>query len=574
MKMLMSQLLGNRYKEWPADAIAKSHGLLLRGGYIRQVASGIYSQLPLAQRISNKIIKIIKEEMEQIGFEEVLMPIVMPKELWEESGRYYSVQNELVRFKDRTEHDMVLGMTHEEAVVQLTRTEAITYTKYPFAVYQVQTKFRDEARPRSGLIRVREFLMKDAYSFHTTKESLDEYYKLCFNAYMNIFKRVGLKNFIAVKSDIGMMGGDEAHEFILLCEIGEDSIAICQKCGYKANVEVADGLCELPKTRTQPREEIYTPSLKTINELQNALQISPQRIIKACIFRTKITSKLTIVFIRGDLEVNESKLKALLREEALPQTASAEINLCWGYIGPVNLNQDQYNIYYDESLRGATGMICGANKEEYHIKGLNITDLKITEFVNLYKATAEMLCPICKTNHLEIKRGIEIGNIFKLGDKYTKAMNMIYTDKTGKEKNPIMGCYGIGVGRLLAAIVEENYDENGPIWPASVAPFEVHIIAIKAQDEAVNTLARQLYEELKAKVSVILDNRHLSAGVQFAEADLVGAPIRIVISPNAIESGEFEISTRCQTHTLKVCSSKIRETVEKLLTYQSEQPPV
>ncbi|MDR2817789.1 MAG: proline--tRNA ligase [Oscillospiraceae bacterium] len=564
--MLMSRLLGNRYKEWPADAVSKSHGLLLRGGYIRQVATGIYSYLPLAQRVSNKIIKIIKEEMEKINFEEVLMPVVMPKELWEESGRYGSIDDELVRFKDRTDHDMLLAMTHEEAVVQLARTEATTYTKYPIAVYQVQTKFRDEPRPRGGLIRVREFLMKDAYSFHTTQEDLDECYEKCFSAYINVFERVGLKNFVVVESDSGMMGGSKAHEFMLLCQIGENSIAICPQCDYKANVEVAKGILrdggksETP--RTSEGQEVFTPSIKTIDALQNALKIPKDKFIKACAFDVQNHPKPVIIFIRGDFEVNETKLRTLLKGKCSPRTISDSDGLCWGFIGPVGLDSQKYDIYYDESLRGATDMVCGANKQDYHIKGVDIGALDVGEFVDVYKVTSEMFCPVCKNAKLEIKNGIEIGNIFELGEKYTKSMNMLYVDKDGREKHPVMGCYGIGITRLLAAIVEESNDENGPIWPVSVAPFEVSIVAV---GEKTYGLAKKLYDELSENFDVLLDDRDLSAGVKFADADLIGAPVRVVLGSRGIESGEFEVSTRDKKSVFKVKYDEIKVQVAKLL---------
>ncbi|GHV30084.1 proline--tRNA ligase [Clostridia bacterium] len=465
---------------------------------------------------------------------------------------------------------MLLAMTHEEAAVQLTRTEATTYTKYPLAIYQVQTKFRDEPRPRGGLIRVREFLMKDAYSFHTTQEDLDEYYEKCFAAYVNIFKRVGLKNFVAVEADSGMMGGNKAHEFMLLCPIGENSIAICPQCGYKANVEVAKGILkhkeETKTLQTPESEEIFTPGIKTIEDLQNALKMPKEKIIKACVFSVEGHPKPVIVFIRGDFEVNETKLRTFLKGDCSSQTASDLDGLCWGFIGPVGLDSERYDIYYDESLEGATDMVCGANKKDYHIKGVDIEALKIGRFYDLYKATSAMFCPACQKAELEIKNGIEIGNIFELGEKYTKTMNMLYVDKDGKEKHPIMGCYGIGIGRLLASIVEESNDENGPIWPASVAPFEVHIVAI---GEKTNDLAKTLYGELSKDFDVLLDDRDLSAGVKFADADLIGAPVRVVIGARGIESGEFEVSTRDKKSVLKVKYDEIKEQVEKLLKAQN-----
>ncbi|MDR1354543.1 MAG: proline--tRNA ligase [Oscillospiraceae bacterium] len=568
--MLMSRLLGSRYKEWPAIATSKSHGLLLRGGYIRQVAAGIYSLLPLAQKVSGKIIDIVKQEMNRIDFDEVLMPVIMPRELWDESGRYESVGDELVRFKDRAGHEMLLGMTHEEAVVHLVRGEATTYAKYPVAVYQVQTKVRDEPRARGGLIRVREFLMKDAYSFHTNQEDLDLWYQKCFDAYEKIFKRVGLKGFVAVESDTGMMGGSGAHEFMLLCEIGEDSIALCGGCGYKANVEVANGIFE-PSTQEAPskQEEIATPGIKTIEDLQVTFGMPAERVIKACVFDVVGREKPVIVFIRGDMEVNEVKLKSVLQSACFPRTAAESDSLCYGYIGPIGLSAGSYDLLFDESLQGCENMVCGANKVGYHLKGVNLSDLVIDKFWNLYKVASHLRCPVCKKTHLEVKNGIEIGNIFKLGDKYTRSMDMTYVGSDGEAKYPIMGCYGIGIGRLMASVIEEHHDDNGPIWPVSIAPFAVQIIAIDFRDPNVRRLALELYDSLRERVDVLLDDRDLSAGVQFCEADLVAAPVRVVISPKGIASGDFEVATRDKQTVCRVEFGAICSTVLQLLDVKS-----
>ncbi len=564
--MKLSRLLSNTHKEWPADTVSKSHGFLVKGGYIRQVTSGIYSYLPLAQMISLKIIKIIREEMNNIDCTEVLLPVVMPRELWEESGRYDSISDELLRFEDRTGHGMVLGMTHEEAVVHLARTEATTYTKYPFAVFQIQTKFRDEVRSRGGLIRTREFLMKDAYSFHTTQESLDEYYQKCYDAYFRIFKRVGLKNFIAVESDTGMMGGMGAHEFMLLCDIGEDSLAICPNCGYSANVEVAKGIIEKNDTVAADLiEEVDTPGVKTIEQLQEILSLPKERLIKACVFDVAGSNKPLIVFIRGDLEVNEAKLKKMVNAEIKPRAAQENDGICYGFVGPMGLELNKFDVIYDISLKNENNLVCGANKLNKHLVGVNVKDLNVKEFKDIYKANADMLCPICKEGHLNISHGIEIGNIFKLGDKYTKAMHMTYTAANGKEETPIMGCYGIGVGRLMASVLEEHNDDYGPIWPISIAPFCIHIVAIKYHDEKVNEYANKLYKELSLKYDVVLDDRDLSAGVQFADADLIGASVRLIISAKSIANNEIEIVTRDKSVCKKVTTANIISEIETIV---------
>lgn len=568
--MKLSKLLSNTHKEWPADTVSKSHGFLIKGGYIRQVTSGIYSYLPLAQMISLKIIKIIREEMNNIDCMEVLLPVVMPKELWEESGRYNSISDELLRFEDRTGHGMVLGMTHEEAVVHLARTEATTYTKYPFAVFQIQTKFRDEVRPRGGLIRTREFLMKDAYSFHTTQESLDEYYQKCYNAYFKIFKRVGVKNFIAVESDTGMMGGMGAHEFMLLCDIGEDSLAICPNCGYSANVEVAEGIIKKgDAVAAELLKEIDTPGVKTIEQLQEVLNLPKERLIKACVFDVIGSNRPLIVFIRGDLEVNEAKLKKVVGADVKPKAAQENDGICYGFIGPIGLKLSKCDVIFDTSLKDENNLVCGANKLDKHLVGVNLKDLAIKEFKDVYKANANMLCPVCKKVKLNISHGIEIGNIFKLGDKYTKAMHMTYTAANGRKETPIMGCYGIGIGRLIASVLEEHNDDNGPIWPISIAPFCIHIVAIKYHDEKVNEYANEIYRELSLKYDVILDDRDLSAGIQFADADLIGAPIRLIINAKSVANDEIEIVTRdksiCKKATTANIINEVKTVADKLI---------
>lgn len=542
--MLLSKLLGERFKEKPADASLASHIFLLRGGYVRQVANGIYSMLLPAKRIAAKIEAIIREEMDNIGGQEVLFPVVLPSELWMESGRYESVGSELARFKDRTGHDMLLGMTHEEAAVHLARSEARSWTKYPFMIYQIQTKFRDEPRSRGGLIRVREFTMKDAYSFHTSQEDLKRYYQVVLEAYHRIFERVGLPQVVAVSSDSGMMGGKVSHEFMLLTEAGEDTIVVCENCGYKANAEVAVSHVGHVPAEEQPLEEVHTPGIEDIDSLAGFFDTTPDRLMKAAVFAVKDSRKPLVVFIRGDLQVNEAKLRNAIGAEVFPLTDHDDADLCFGYIGAVGLDSTKADILYDISLENETCLIGGANKPNYHIKGISIPrDIKPDRFVDVSRVRDGDACVKCG-GKLALKRGIEVGNIFQLGTKYTESMNMLFTDSDGKQKHPVMGCYGIGVGRLIASIIEASHDDYGPIWPVSVAPWHIHICILNSANEEVLRTGHEIYEELRRSYEVLLDDRNVAAGIMFADADLLGVPVRVIVSARNLENGEAEIATR------------------------------
>lgn len=542
--MLLSKLLGERFREKPADATLASHIFLLRGGYVRQVSNGIYSMLLPAKRIAAKIEAIIREEMDDIGGQEVLFPVVLPYELWKESGRYDSVGSELVRFKDRTGHDMLLGMTHEEAAVHLARTEARSWTKYPFMIYQIQTKFRDEPRSRGGLIRVREFTMKDAYSFHTSQEDLERYYQEVLEAYHRIFRRVGLPQVVAVSSDSGMMGGKISHEFMLLTEAGEDTIVVCEDCDYKANAEVAVSRISHTPAEERPLEEVYTPGIEDIDSLAAFLDTTPDRLMKAAVFAVQGSRKPLVVFIRGDLQVNEAKLRNAVGAEVYPLTDHEDADLCFGYIGAVGLDGTKADILYDVSLENETYLIGGANKPDHHVKGISIPrDVRPARFVDVAKVREGDACVKCG-GRLTLKRGIEVGNIFQLGTRYTESMNMTFTDSDGKQKYPIMGCYGIGVGRLLASIIEASHDDYGPIWPMAVAPWQIHICMLNSSNEDVRNAGYKLYEELGRKYEVLLDDRNVTAGIMFADADLLGVPVRLIVSARTIENGEAEITTR------------------------------
>lgn len=541
--MLLSKLLGERFKEKPADAILDSHIFLLRGGYIRPVSNGIFTLLTPARRITQKIEKIIRDEMDGIGGQEVLFPVVLPAELWNESGRFESVGSELMRMKDRTGRDMLLGMTHEEAAVHLARGEAKSYARYPFMIYQVQTKFRDEPRARGGLIRVREFTMKDAYSFHTSQTDLEDYYEKVLEAYHRIFARAGLRHVIAVGSDTGMMGGSKAHEFMFLSDAGEDSLVLCDHCGYQANMEVAVSAIKKKSHAEKEIEEVYTPGVKTIEELASFLGITPAETLKAAAFTRCDNNSPVIVFLRGDLLVNETKLKKLVGSDIQPLEAGSGA-FVFGYIGPYGLDAGGAQVLYDKSLQGETNLVCGANKENYHLKNVSVPrDLRVDTFVDAAKVNDGDACTVCGSP-LKLSRGIEAGNIFQLGTKYTASMGMTYTDENGELQTPIMGCYGIGVGRLLACILEDSHDDYGPIWPKAVAPWQLHICMLNNAKEEIRETGFSLYEKLSKMYEVILDDRDVPAGVQFADADLLGVPLRLIVSPRNLAAGQVEIVSR------------------------------
>ncbi len=567
--MLQSKLIGDTKKEWPNEASVVSHGVLLKGGYIKQMATGIYTLMPLGKKVIAKIENIIREEMNKVGAQEILMPVVATKKLWDMSGRYDSVGSELLRFKDRNNTEMVLSMTHEEATVYSLLSEASSYQKYPFSVYQLQTKFRDEARPRAGLIRVREFTMKDAYSFHTSQESLDEEYDKFFEAYNNIYKRVGIPQVVAVASDTGIMGGSGAHEFMLLCDSGEDKIVHCSSCNYNANMEVAyTTKYDVVNKKEEEIEKIYTPNIKTIEDLKEYTKLETCNLGKAVIYKRLDTGKTIIVFLRADREVNETKLRNLLKvdDEALvPKKEEKDDNIVYGFVGPVNLNTDA-QVIYDKSLENEKSLVFGANEKDYHLKGVNILrDVGKVDFVDVAKVLETDYCPICNKKELTISNGIEVGNIFKLGDKYTKMLNMTYSDENGKTHFPLMGCYGIGIGRLFASVLEARATENKLNLPPSIAPFDIHICPLDyTKNEQVKKLADDIYELLKLNgYDVLLDDRNKNAGVKFADSDLISAPIRITVSKRNIENGDLlEIKVYDNDETTLVTKDELVKYIE------------
>ena len=546
--MKMSRMLGRRIKEDPKDAKTISHKFLVRGGYIRPVSSGIYSLLPPAERVIQKIEAIVRDEMNKVGGQEVLMPVVLPADLWQESGRYESVGAELLRFKDRNGKDMLLGMTHEEAIVHLVRTEVTSYKQLPLMAYQIQTKYRDEARPRAGLIRVREFTMKDAYSFHTSQESLEEYYMQVHQAYVNIYRRVGLQHVLSIKANSGMMGGNVSHEFMSVADCGEDTLFVSPDGhSYKANREIAVSAIKFERAPELPMEKVATPHSKTIEDVAKFLNVKPENTGKA-VFYTDSDKRLIFVLIRGDFEVNETKLQNLLKIKELAFANDQQIldaGAVPGYASPVGIDPKKAVIVVDRSIEGTSNLVVGANEAGFHYINFNYgRDLKDAIVADIATVREGDPCPVTG-EPLQMKRGIEVGNIFQLGTKYSAPMKCEYLDKEGKSHPMIMGCYGIGIGRTMAALVEDSHDDYGPIWPMSVAPYHVEICAITPDKENVMEVSEKLYQELqKLGVEVLFDDRGEKAGSMFSDADLLGIPLRAVISPKTIANGSMEFKIR------------------------------
>ena len=543
--MKLRNLVSKRYKETPADCVIASQALMMRGGYIKPVGNGIFTLFPITKRITAKIENIIREEMNRIDGQELLFPVAMPASIWRESGRYDSIGSELLRFTDRSGADMVLGMTHEEASVHFVRDVADSYTQYPFMIYQIQTKFRDEPRCRGGLIRVREFTMKDAYSFHTSQEDLERYYKICYDAYNRIFFRAGVGDVVAVASDSGMMGGKVSHEYMLLTPVGEDTIVLCHDCDYRANMEAAPCIVHGEPGEVAELQKVETPNVKTIDDLCAFLKIKPEQTCKAVVYQENLNDKYVVAFLRGDLDINETKLRNYLKAEIHPAEITLESGLTPGFIGPKGLPEG-VRVVYDASLKGLNAVATGANETGMHYIGFNIPrEMGEVEYVDVAKAYDGGICPVCGRKSIYTSRGIEVGNIFQLGTKYTESMGMTYVDQDGSLKHPIMGCYGIGVGRLAASVCEAHRDDYGPVWPISIAPWHVHLCSLRADNEEVAAVSQKIYDELTARgVEVIWDDRSVSAGVMFSDADLFGVPVRVVVSPKGLKNGTIEISAR------------------------------
>ena len=545
--MRYSQMFLPTVKEIPSDAEVISHQLMLRAGMIRKLTSGIYSYLPMGYRVIRKVEQIIREEMNTAGAQEIFMPTVQPAELWKESGRWNFYGKELLRFRDRRDSECCLGPTHEEVVTDIVRNGVKSYRQLPQNLYQIQTKFRDEIRPRFGLMRCREFSMKDAYSFDIDTVNADLSYQKMFSAYNRIFERCGLK-FRPVEADTGSIGGSYSHEFLVIAESGEDGMAYCEGCGYAANLEKA----EIARPEEQavdgssflPREEIHTPEVRTIEEVCEFLQVQPENVIKTLVFSADGVP--IAVLVRGDEEVNEIKVKNYLGcdilEMAMDEMIMAAAGSPRGFVGPIGI---KCRTLADYSLMNLTNMVVGANKEDYHLKNVNFErDFKVAAYADLRVVREADPCPRC-AREIHFARGIEVGHVFKLGTKYSKAMKAIYLDKNGKEQYMVMGCYGIGVGRTVAACIEQYHDENGIIWPMAIAPYHVIITPVNMNDSNLATTAEKLYADLLSQgVEVILDDRDERAGVKFKDADLIGIPLRVTIGPKNLAAGKVEIKIR------------------------------
>ncbi|MCH4315359.1 proline--tRNA ligase [Staphylococcus haemolyticus] len=531
-------------RDVPAEAEALSHQLLLKAGLIKQSTSGIYSYLPLASRVLNNISKIIREEMESIDAVEILMPALQQAELWEESGRWGAYGPELMRLKDRNGREFALGPTHEEVVTSIVRDELKSYKQLPLTLFQIQSKFRDEKRPRFGLLRGREFIMKDAYSFHADEASLDETYQDMYNAYNRIFKRVGI-NARPVVADSGAIGGNHTHEFMALSEIGEDTIVYSEHSDYAANIEKAEVVYHPNEKHTEVAEleKVETPNVKTAQELADFLNRPVDEIVKSMIF--KIDGEFIMFLIRGHHELNDVKVKAFFETDNVEMATQEEIvNLLGanpGSLGPVH--DKDIRIFADNYVRDLNNLVVGANEDGSHYINANLDrDFKVDEFGDFrFILEGETLSD--GSGEAKFAEGIEVGQVFKLGTKYSEAMNATFLDNQGKAKPLIMGCYGIGVSRTLSAIVEQNNDENGIIWPKSVTPFDLHLITINPKKDEQLELGDQLYKELQQQYDVLYDDRKDRAGVKFNDADLIGLPIRIVVGKNASE-GIVEVKVR------------------------------
>jgi len=563
-----SELLIPTLREVPAEAEVVSHQLLVRAGFIRKTAAGIYTYLPLAWRVLRKIERIVREEMDRQGGQEILMPIVQPAELWQESSRWDVYGPELFRLKDRHGRDFCLGPTHEEIITALVRGEVNSYKQLPLLLYQIQNKYRDERRPRFGLMRGREFIMKDLYSFDVDEKGLDKSYEKMYEAYTRIYNRCGLE-YRVVEADSGAIGGSDTHEFMVLAESGEAAIVYCgsDECGYAANVERAEAVFdgEVAREEAEEKREVSTPGKTTIEDVATFLGMGPEKTVKTLIYKTE--KGLVAAMVRGDREVNEVKLYNVLDclqlelagAETIKEATGAEV----GYTGPVGLD---IPIVADREVEAMVNVLTGANKTGYHLVNVNPgRDFRANMVADIRMVHEGEPCPRCGSS-LSMARGIEVGQIFKLGDKYSRALDATYLDENGQKRYIVMGCYGIGVSRTMAASVEQNYDDQGIIWPPSIAPFHVVIIPVSTKDNAQWEMALEIYNELlDAGVEVLLDDRPERAGVKFKDADLVGYPLRVTVGSKGVKSGQAEVTQRRSGETVMVPRNEIVAKVRSLL---------
>lgn len=533
-------------KEAPADAEVISHKLLIRAGMVRKLTSGLYIYLPLGLKALEKAARIVREEMNRAGAQELLMPMVQPADLWEETGRWEFYGKELLRFVDRHDRAYCLGPTHEEVITDLVRGEVRSYRQLPLTLYQIQTKFRDEIRPRFGLMRGREFMMKDAYSFDRDEAGVDESYRKMYDAYMRIFARMGLK-FRAVEADTGSIGGNFSHEFMVLADTGEDTIAACTACTYAANVERAAVVWqgETCTAACPAAEEVATPNAHTVDEVCRFMQVPPTALVKTLLFA--VDNDPVAVLVRGDREVNDIKLKNLLQASSV-EFATPEQVVAWtespvGFAGPVGLKVER--VYADNELQGATDWVTGANKGDTHLRHVDLQrDASITAYADLRQITLSDPCPYCG-GRIELPKGIEVGHVFKLGTKYSEAMKATFLDENGKEKVMIMGCYGIGVSRVVAACIEQNNDESGIVFPPALAPYQVTLLNLDIKNAEVCAKVDEMYAQLQAtNIEVLLDDREERPGIKFKDADLLGSPLQLVVGAKSLARGVIEAKDR------------------------------
>lgn len=555
-------------REVPSEAEIASHQLLLRAGFMRKSTNGMYSYLPLAWRVIKKIEDIIREEMDNAGAQEIMMPIMQPAEIWEESGRWGAYGAEMIRLKDRHGHEYCLGPTHEEMVTTLVKNDVRSYRQLPLNLYQIQDKFRDERRPRFGLMRSRDFIMKDAYSFDRDEAGLDKTYQIMYDAYTNIFNRCGL-TFRPVEADSGAIGGNGSHEFMVLADSGEAEIVYCTECEYAADIEKAElHKIEAPAEEALPVAEVETPDCKTIADVCAFLNAPVEKSMKAVAFKSE--KGLILCFVRGDHEVNEIKVVntvGVTEVEMADESMLAEAGTCGGYMGPVGIDPKKAIIVVDQSVMEMHNICCGANKEGYHL--LNVNPGR--DFTPAYVADIRLMaegdpCPHCGAK-VGKARGIEVGQVFKLFTKYSKAMKATFLDENGKEQPMVMGCYGIGVGRTMAACVEQCNDKDGMIWPAAIAPYHVLVVPVNVKDEASYAKAEEIYAQLQhAGLEVVIDDRKERPGVKFKDADLIGYPLRVVVGPKTLTEGALEVKARKTGEVAMLpLDSDYVETIKKML---------
>ena len=569
--MLATKLYAPTLREVPSDADVVSQQLMLRAGFMRKTANGLYSFLPLGWRSIKKIEAIVREEMDRASAQEIMMPILQPAEIWKESGRWNAYGAEMMRINDRHDNEFCLGPTHEEMITTLVKNEINSYRQLPVNLYQIQSKFRDERRPRYGLMRSREFIMKDAYSFDVDEAGLDESYKSMYDAYTRIFTRCGL-TFRPVEADSGAIGGSGTHEFMAIAEAGEADIVYCTKCDYAANIEIGKpGIMKQDEEALQELSVVDTPNASTIEDVAEMLNLPLHKTIKAVVF--SIDGKVVLAIVRGDHEVNEVAVQHAVLGSVEPEMATPEelekVGLTAGFISPVGLKQtEEFAIVVDESVMEMYNVCGGANKKDAHYININPKrDFNVEDIIvaPIRLITDDDVCPTCG-GALEHAKGIEVGQVFKLGTKYSEALQATFLDQNGRPNPMIMGCYGIGVSRTLAAAIEQYHDENGIIWPRSIAPFEAVIVPINAKDEALMSTSQTIYSALQnAGVDVLLDDRKDRAGVKFKDADLIGYPLRITVSKNTLENNEVEIQIRKSGEAITCAIDSVATKVTELL---------